>query len=41
MKLVKLDIGGIVRTLLGVTPPKAAGDAALIKIVVQVIRAAK
>lgn len=40
MKLVKLDAGGLIRALLGSTPPKAAGDTALVKIVVQVVRAA-
>ena len=41
MRLVKLDVGGLVRALVGSAPPKAVGDTALIKIVVQVIRAAK
>ena len=41
MKFVTLDFGGLVRALLGQLPAKTTGDTAFIKIVIQVIRAAK
>jgi hypothetical protein len=41
MNLVKLDVSGLIRTLLGATPQKGECDTVFIKIVVQVIRAVK
>lgn len=41
MKLVKLDLGGLARSLFGSARSKAPGDTAFIKIVVQVIRTAR
>ena len=41
MRLVKLDLGHLARSLFGAAPSRSSGDTAFIKIVVQVIRAAK
>ena len=41
MKLVTLDFSKLVRSLVGQLPARATSDAALIQIVIQVIRAVK
>lgn len=41
MKLLKLDLTNLARSLLGHPPSKSAGDTAFVKIVVQLTRFAK
>ena len=41
MKLVTLNLGDLLRSLAGQLPAKTSSDAAIIKIVIQVIRTAE